>query len=180
MKHRMTFTALAAATALAVGMPADLAGQTQLGIEMGAEPEPLTLETVHGESVDLADSFGQRPVLLEFWAIWCPKCETLHPRIIAAYGEFEDRVDFYSIAVAVGQNPRRVRSHLEYHPIPFPMLWDGDGEATRRFKAPTTSYIVILDASGRVAYTGVDVDQDIAGALRRIVETAEDAGEPSR
>lgn len=179
MEYRTTFAALLGAAALTLGGPAGAVAQTQLGIEIGAEPQPLTLETVHGESVDLADSFGERPVLLEFWAIWCPKCETLHPRIMAAYEEFEDRVDFYSIAVAVGQNPRRVRSHLETHPIPFPMLWDGDGEATRRFRAPTTSYIVILDASGRVAYTGVDVEQDLRGALRRIVETAEDAGEAS-
>lgn len=180
MKHRTTFTALAAAAALALGVPADLAGQTRLGIEMDAEPEPLTLETVHGASIDLADSFGQRPVLLEFWATWCPKCEGLEPRVLAAHEEFGDRVDFYGIAVAVGQNPGRVRSHLEDHPLPFPMLWDEDGEAARRFMAPTTSYIVILDAAGRVAYTGVDVEQDIRGALRRIVGTVDEANAASR
>lgn len=179
MEYRTTFAALAGAAALALAAPAGAGAQTQLGIEIGAQPEPLTLQTVHGESVDLADSFGKRPVLLEFWAIWCPKCEALHPRMIGAYEEFQDQVDFYSIAVAVGQNPRRVRDHLETHPIPFPMLWDGDGEATRRFRAPTTSYIVILDAAGRVAYTGVDVDQDIAGALREITaQSASDASVP--
>lgn len=179
MKPERTITALAAAVALAVSAPADLPAQTQLGIEMGARPEPLTLETIHGETIDLARSIGERPVLLKFWATWCPKCEALHPRIVAAHDEFGDRVDFYGIAVAVGQTPRRVREHLETHPLPFPMLWDGDGEATRRFKAPTTSYIVILDAAGRVAYTGVDVEQDIAGALRKITaQSASDASVP--
>lgn len=171
MTYRTLAAALAGAAVLLLGGSHDLAAQTQIGIETGAAPEPLTLETVEGETVDLAESIGRRPVLLKFWATWCPKCETLRPRIIAAHEEFGDRVDFYGIAVAVGQNPRRVRSHLEHHPLPFPTLWDGEGEATRRFKAPTTSYIVILDAAGRVAYTGVDVDQDIDGALRRIVES---------
>jgi len=147
----------------------DLAAQTRIGIEHGAVPEPLTLTTIDGETVDLAESFGQRPVVLEFWATWCPKCEALAPKMSAAHEEFGDRVDFYAIAVAVGQNPERVRRHLEHHPIPFPVLWDEDGAATRRFQAPTTAYIVILDADGRVAYTGVDVDQDIRGALARIV-----------
>lgn len=177
MRYRKTAAALFGVAVLLLAGSPDLAAQTQLGIETGAAPEPLTLETVEGESVDLARSIGQRPVLLEFWATWCPKCETLAPRVRAAHEEFGDRVDFYGIAVAVGQNPRRVRSHLETHPVPFPMLWDADGEATRRFRAPTTSYIVILDAAGRVAYTGVDVDQDLVGALRRIVGSAGNATE---
>ena len=169
MKLRTILAALVGAAALMLGGPTVVYAQTQLGIQAGAAPDPLTLETVEGVTVDLAESIGHRPVLLKFWATWCPKCETLRPRVIAAHEEFGDRVDFYGVAVAVGQRPDRVRSHLEHHPLPFPTLWDGKGEATRRFKAPTTSYIVILDAAGRVAYTGVDVEQDIDGALRRIV-----------
>lgn len=162
---------------VALAAPAGLTAQTQIGIELGAEPAPLALGVIEsaGEStrrIDLADSFGERPVVLQFWAIWCPKCEALAPRMVEAHGEFGDRVDFYAVAVAVGQNPKRIARHLADHPLPFPMLWDEDGEATRRFQAPTTSYVVILDAEGRVAYTGVDSDQDIRGALASIVGTA--------
>lgn len=163
----------------ALSAPPDAAAQTRLGIERGAAPEPLALETVDGETFDLADSFGDRPVVLQFWATWCPKCEALAPEMRAAHEEFGDRVDFYAVAVAVGQNPRRIRGHLENHPLPFPTLWDEDGEATRRFQAPTTSYVVMLDADGRVAYTGVDEDQDIRGALADIVATA-DGGDGAR
>jgi thiol-disulfide isomerase/thioredoxin len=161
--------------------PAGLAAQTQIGIEVGAEPAPLALDVIAGadetaaeavDRIDLSDAFGERPVVLQFWATWCPKCEALEPRMIEAHREFGDRVDFYAVAVAVGQNPRRIARHLEDHPLPFPMLWDEDGEATRRFQAPTTSYVVILDADGRVAYTGVDSDQDIRGAVSRIVGKA--------
>ena len=177
--------ALAGLVALAA--PAGVAAQTQIGIELGAEPAPLALDVIAGPDgsvgeaeaagetarrIDLADSFGQRPVVLQFWATWCPKCEALAPRMIEAHREFGDRVDFYAVAVAVGQNPKRVADHLADHPLPFPMLWDERGEATRRFRAPTTSYVVILGADGRVAYTGVDSDQDIRGALAPIVGTA--------
>lgn len=163
---------------LLVPRPAD--GQTRIGIERGATPAPLALESVTGEHVDLSDSFGQRPVVLEFWATWCPKCKALEPQMIAAHKEFGDRVDFYGIAVAVGQKPARIREHLAEHPLPFPMLWDENGEATRRFMAPTTSYIVILDDQGRVAYTGVDTEQDVIGALRNVVGPAatQSASEP--
>ena len=175
---------MTATTLLLVAASAQVAqAQTRVGLELGSEPAPLVLESISGGVVDLAPAgqaaatrvvdlgsvMGQRPVLLQFWATWCPKCEALHPEIVAAHARFRDRVQFFGIAVAVGQNPRRIRRHLEDHPLPFPMLWDGSGEAVRRFMAPTTSYIVILDHEGRVAYTGIDIGQDIRGALERIV-----------
>jgi hypothetical protein len=47
-------------------------------------------------------------------------------------------------------------------------LWDGKGRAVRAYRAPTTSYVVILDAAGAVAYTGVGESQDLVEALERI------------
>ncbi len=146
-----------------------LEAQTRMGIELGTQARPFALETVDGDFVDLADVVGHRPVLLEFWASWCSKCHALHPTMEAAHEEFGDRVEFYGIAVAVGQKPRTIRRYLEKNPYSFPMLWDESGEAVRQFMVPVTSYVVILDAEGRVAYTGVDAGQDIEGALRRIV-----------
>jgi thiol-disulfide isomerase/thioredoxin len=165
--------------ALLAGAASGLSAQTRIGIEVGATPEPLVLPTVEGEKTDLADSFGHRPVLLQFWATWCPKCEALEPQIIAAHEQFGDRVDFYGVAVAVGQSPDRIVKHFKDRPLPFPMLWDEQGEATRRFMAPTTSYVVILDSDGRVAYTGVDTEQDIIGALRRVAGSQSASTEPA-
>jgi thiol-disulfide isomerase/thioredoxin len=165
--------------ALLAGVTGALDAQTRIGIEMGAHPEPLVLPTVEGEMTDLAESFGHRPVLLQFWATWCPKCEALEPQVIAAHERFGDRVDFFGVAVAVGQSPDRIVKHFNDRPLPFPMLWDEQGEATRRFMAPTTSYIVILDSDGRVAYTGVDTDQDIIGALERVTGSQSASTEPA-
>lgn len=156
-----------------------LEAQTRMGIEIGSKPGPFALETVEGDLVDLAEVVGRRPVLLEFWASWCKQCEALHPTMEAAHEEFGDRVEFYGIAVAVGQKPSTIRKYLKKHPFSFPMLFDARGDAVRQFMVPVTSYVVILDADGRVAYTGVDARQDISGALRRIVGDGQSAAESS-
>jgi len=54
--------------------------------------------------------------------------------------------------------------------MPFPMLWDTEGRATRAFQAPSTSYVVVLDAGGKVVYTGLGEDQDIEGAVQKAVK----------
>jgi thiol-disulfide isomerase/thioredoxin len=151
------------------------AQETRIGIERGSVPEAPTLADVQGGEVDLSQYFGDGPILIEFWATWCENCEALHPRMLEAHERYGDRVTFVAIAVAVGQSERRVRGHLEKHPVPYPTLWDGRGEAVRAFETPATSYIVILDAAGRVAYTGIGRDQDIEVAIRGVLESGPDS-----
>lgn len=140
----------------------------RIGIPLGATPAGVTLERLDGEggSVDLADVIGRTPVLLEFWATWCENCEALYPRMVEASSTYGDRIAFYAVAVGVNQSPRRILEHLEKHPVPFPTLWDERGAAVREFEAPNTSYIVVLDAEGRVTYTGTGAGQDIEAAIR--------------
>jgi thiol-disulfide isomerase/thioredoxin len=159
--------AFAAALVLFAG-PGVLHAQN-VGLEIGAKPEAVALEDLDGNPVDLARWVGKKPLVLEFWATWCPLCAALEPQLKAAKDRWGDRVDVVFIAVGVNQSPRSIRRHLERHPMPGPMLWDGAGRAVRAFKAPTTSYVVILDAAGAVRYTGVGEDQDIAEAIARIM-----------
>ncbi|MCZ6915374.1 MAG: TlpA disulfide reductase family protein [Gemmatimonadetes bacterium] len=146
--------------------------QEEIGISRGSTPDPVALENLDGETVDLADYFGKRPVLLEFWATWCENCEALQPQMDAAYEQFGDRMDFFAVAVGVGQSPRTIRRHLRRHPVPYPLLFDKSGAAVRAFMTPATSYVVILDADGKVAYTGIGAQQDVGVAIERVLEMA--------
>ena len=160
--------------ALCVGFllltPALLPAQDVIGIPVGQTPPAVTLESLNGDSVALSQWIGKKPVIVEFWATWCPICAALLPRLEAAQRKYGDRVEFLVVAVAVNQSKNTVRRHLEQHPMPFTILWDGNGAAVRAFQAPSTSYIAVLDGKGRVVYTGVGEDQDIEAALEKAVK----------
>jgi thiol-disulfide isomerase/thioredoxin len=141
----------------------------EVGIAVGARPPAVTVADLDGKPVDLSTIIGKKPVLLEFWATWCPLCAALLPKMEAAHTRYGNQVEFVAIAVAVGQSPAGVKRHLERHPMPFRLLWDTDGNAVRAFQAPATSYVVVLDRDGRVAYTGIGEEQDIDAAVRRVV-----------
>ena len=146
-------------------MPALLPGQDVIGIPVGETPPAVTLENLNGDSVALSQWIGTKPVIVEFWATWCPICAELLPRMEAAQKKYGDRVEFLVVAVAVNQSKNTVRRHLDKHPMPFMFLWDGNGAAVRAFQAPATSYVAVLDAQGRVVYTGVGADQNIEAAI---------------
>jgi thiol-disulfide isomerase/thioredoxin len=161
-------------TAWAFGLllvPVLLRGQDVIGIPVGETPPAVTLESLAGDSVPLSQWIGKKPVIVEFWATWCPICAELLPRMQAAQKKFGDRAAFLVVAVAVNQSRNSVRRHLERDPMPFTFLWDGNGAAVRAFQAPSTSYIAVLDAKGRVVYTGVGANQDIDAAIERAAET---------
>ena len=78
--------------------------------------------------------------------------------------------------VTVNQTPERVRRWIASNDPPYRTLYDDKGVSTRAYEAPVTSYIVIIDAAGKVAYTGTGADQDLAGALARVTTAVADAG----
>ena len=166
-----TTLALAAlATATALTCPCVLAAQDEvIGIALGATPPAVQVEDLDGQAADFSAFVGHRPVLVEFWATWCTVCEALLPRMEAAHRRYGRRVDFVVVGVGVNQTRNTMRRHLETHRMPFRFFFDATGSAVRAFEAPATSYVVALDARGRVVYTGVGPDQDIEAAVRRAV-----------
>ena len=163
MKQR-TVSLAGALVWLAAAIPLQ-AQDAEIGIARGAVPTAVTIEDLDGNPVDLGRWIGKTPVVIEFWATWCPLCEKLFSRMATAHARYGDSVAFVVVAVAVNQSQRSIRRHLERHPMPFTVLWDTRGRAVRAFETPTTSYVVVLDGAGRVVYTGTGEDQDIEGAV---------------
>ena len=140
----------------------------ETGLAVGTRAPAVAVHDLDGKPVDLGQYLGKQPLFLEWWATWCEQCDALLPRVRAARAELGDRVQFLGINVAVNQSPERVRRYIESNDVPFRTLYDDEGASTRAYAAPTTSYVVIVDRAGRVAYTGTGGDQDFLGALRRV------------
>ena len=140
------------------------------GIAVGADAPVVTVRDLDGKAVDLGQYIGKKPVFLEFWATWCELCEELLPRVRAAHAAYGDQVEFLGVNVTVNQSRDRVRRYLEKHRPPFRTLYDEAGTSTRAYEAPATSYVVIVDRSGKIAYTGSGGTQEFDGVLRRITQ----------
>jgi thiol-disulfide isomerase/thioredoxin len=146
-----------------------LRGQ-ESGIAVGADAPVVTVRDLDGKAVDLGQYIGKKPVFLEFWATWCELCEQLLPRVRAAKAAYGDQVEFLGVNVTVNQSRGRVRRYLEKNKPPFRTLYDEEGTSTRAYEAPATSYVVIVDRKGKIAYTGTGGTQEFDGVLRRITQ----------
>jgi thiol-disulfide isomerase/thioredoxin len=154
---------------LAIGalLGGPLAAQDE-GISLGSVAPIVTVPDLEGRPLDLGQYLGKQPVFLEFWATWCEVCKELMPRVAAAQEKYGDRVKFIGINIAVGQTPEEVRNWLKVHDVPFVVLFDDEGVSVRAYDAAQTSYIVIVDAEGKVAFTGLGTSQRFEAALARV------------
>tara|TARA_B100001123_G_scaffold130413_1_gene151444 strand:- start:3719 stop:4282 length:564 start_codon:yes stop_codon:yes gene_type:complete len=137
----------------------------ELGIALGEQPELVEIEDLDGNPLKLADYIGKKPLLIEFYAIWCDNCTTLLPQMTDVYDRYQEQIEFLAISVAVSQSPKSIKKTLEKHPVDFATVWDEGGRAVRAFLVPATSYIVVLDKQGIVTYTGIGPKQNIEEAV---------------
>jgi thiol-disulfide isomerase/thioredoxin len=162
--------AVAALASFVPGRASAQSGEGEVGPAIGSPAPAATLEDLDGNTVQLLDYVKKgQPALIEFWAAWCENCAALQPQMDEIQKTFGDRLGMVAVAVAVGESVRRVKRHLTDHDPGYPYLWDGDGAAVRAYNASTTSVVVILDAEGRVADTGVGPEQDLIGAVKKVL-----------
>lgn len=141
-----------------------------VSLALGTAGPDAELEDLSGAAVSLLDYVETgKPTVFEFWATWCEQCEALQPQFDEMQAMHGDAVNIVAVAVGVSQSVRRVNRHIEDHDPGYPYLYDKRGAAVRAYNATTTSIVVMLDAEGNVAYTGVGTDQDLLGAVGRLL-----------
>ena len=166
---RNLWVSVAVALALFGATPAQ--AQFDAGIPVGSKAPAIIIADLDGKPVDLGTFIGKKPVLLEFWATWCPICKALLPQLERVHLAFGDRVELFGINVTVNDSKSRIQRYLAEHHPPFRVLFDDKGVGTRAYDVPGTSFIVVVDPGGKVVYTGSGEDQDLVAAVRRAMGT---------
>lgn len=139
----------------------------ETGLPVGSRAPGAIVETLDGKQFDLAELVGKTPVLIEFWATWCPNCKQLEPALLEASKKYAGKIKLVAVAVSVNQSPERVKLYAEKHGMPMEIYYDKKGNAADAFDAAATSYIVVLDKAGTVVYTGLGGSQNIDAAIRK-------------
>ncbi len=141
----------------------------QYGVEIGQPPPEFTLMSLDGNEVSLADYRGQ-PVLINFWASWCPPCRLEMPDLVKAYEAHQDK-GFVVLAIDLTfqDSIADVETFVEEFGMTFPVLLDQDGVVTNeQYRLLGLPMSVFVNREGIVtrlhigAMTGEQVDEFVA------------------
>jgi thiol-disulfide isomerase/thioredoxin len=159
--------ALSIAAAIMI-LPLSLTAQ-ESGIPVGTRAPSALVQTLDGKPVDIGRYVGKGPMLIEFWAFWCPNCKELEPTLLSLQKKYGSKVRFLGVAVSVNESRDRVKAYTSKHRYAHETVFDADGKATEAYDVPATSYVVIIDKAGTVVYTGLGGKQDLETALKKVL-----------
>ena len=120
----------------------------------GFRAPDFTLTTLEGETVTLSDFKGQ-PVLINFWATWCPPCRAEMPAIQAAYERYAAQ-GLVVLGVDMAESPDVVAAFVQRFGIRFPIPLDRDEQVATQYRvrAIPTSFFVDREGVVRSTFTG--------------------------
>jgi thiol-disulfide isomerase/thioredoxin len=110
----------------------------------------FSLQDLEQAPVSLGQIVGKKPVLLLFWAGWCPICREKVPVLNRIHREGAVAV----VAVNVKESPKKVKAAVRSLGIRYPVLLDTDGSVARKYKVPGIPAYIVIDTAGRIVYDG--------------------------
>lgn len=93
--------------------------------EVGRAGPDFLLETPEGGTLRLSDLQG-RPVVLNFWATWCPPCRVEIPELVAAYDRYRHQ-GLVIVGVNLQEPGDQVQAFAEEFGMAFPVVIDRGG-----------------------------------------------------
>lgn len=152
-----------------IGVSGNLESDPETGLEIGAKAPDFTLETLEGEEITLSEV--GKPVMLNFWASWCPPCKAEMPHMVNFYESRSDDVEI--IAVNMMHQESSVEDTKAFHDdyqLNFPVPLDEDGTVTGMYqvKSIPTSYFVNAEGYIESKYIGPMTERSINSAFDKI------------
>ena len=122
--------------------------------QVGHPAPDFTLTTTDGETVTLSELRG-KPVLLNFWATWCPPCRAEMPHIQSAFEEYEE-AGLLILAVDQQESRAEVLAFAQAFGLTFPLALDTTGQVGMTYlaRALPTSYFIDREGIIRDKFIG--------------------------
>ena len=133
--------------------PASQSGleQDPAGITSHGTPAPdfsLTrLDT--GETITRSNLQGQ-PVILDFFASWCPSCRAEAPALQEFWREYQDE-GILLLGVALNDSSQGLQDFKDEFFLTYPMGLDETGEIAATYRVSSIPTFVFIDRAGRIA-----------------------------
>ena len=123
------------------------------------DDQGLQLMDLDGDPILLSD-FKDKPVLVNFWATWCPPCLEEMP-LIETYA-IRHEEELVVLAINAGENENVVREFVSNHDFSFNILLDPANSAVKKFFVygyPTTMF---FDEAGNIQSTHIgELNEDL-------------------
>lgn len=127
------------------------ATDTQSG-QTATNPAPnFTVLDKDGNTVEFSSKTG-KPIILNFWASWCPPCKAEMPDFEEAYKKYGDKVEFMMVNLTDGyqETLQKAKAHVSSNGYTFPVYFDTESTGAYAYNISSVPATYIIDAEGNI------------------------------
>ena len=117
-----------------------------------ATPAPnFSMLDKDGNTVEFSSKKG-KPIVLNFWASWCPPCKAEMPDFEKAYKKYGDEVEFMMVNLTDGyqETLQKAKEHVSSNGYTFPVYFDTNRTGAYAYKISSVPATYIIDAEGNI------------------------------
>lgn len=135
--------------------------------QVGFNAPDFSLKTMTGETIGISDFSGQ-PVIINFWASWCPPCRAEMPAFQAVYDEYKDRVSILAINASDLDTLIAAQSLVSQFALTFPILLDSTGSVQQQYEITSLPTTFFVGSDGKIFQIEIGGPLTEAGLRTRI------------
>ncbi len=131
--------------------------------------EDFSLRDLNGKKVTLSE-FRGKPVLIDFWATWCPPCRESIPGIEKLYKAYSGK-GLVVLGVSLDQGDwDSVKAFGSAQGITYPLL-KGDEDVAVKYQVRTIPMLVIVSKDGKILkrFFGVNDDDELEKEIKAVL-----------
>lgn len=131
--------------------------QANIGISKGNMPPDFTITTIDGKQYTLSQFRNKKPVLLYFWASWCPFCSKDLDIVKNIYPKYQDKVTFLAIDLDLNEDAGLIEEYKNRKGLVGIDFAEGKADVLSDYAIRYTTTKYAIGSNGLILYKGSGV-----------------------
>lgn len=127
-----------------------------IGINKGDIAPDFALETVDGQFISLSSFQHQKPIVLYFWATWCPFCKRDFDTLKKVYPSYKNDVAFIAVDLDLTEGPQIIKEYQKKNELTESgiLFALGDASVLNTYQVHSTTTKFLINRHGIIRYSG--------------------------